>query len=37
MELHPELRTIIDAGVHGHLVTLNLGGSPQVTVVLARP
>jgi PPOX class probable F420-dependent enzyme len=33
MELHHELRTIIDAGVHGHLVTLNPYGSPQVTVV----
>jgi PPOX class probable F420-dependent enzyme len=33
MELHPELCSIIDAGVHGHLVTLNPNGSPQVTVV----
>jgi PPOX class probable F420-dependent enzyme len=33
MELHPELRAVIDAGVHGHLVTLNPDGSPQVTVV----
>jgi PPOX class probable F420-dependent enzyme len=33
MELHPELRSIIDDGVHGHLVTLNADGSPQVTVV----
>ena len=33
MELHPELRSAIDAGVHGHLVTLNRDGSPQVTVI----
>jgi PPOX class probable F420-dependent enzyme len=33
MELHPELQSIIDAGTHGHLVTLNSDGSPQVTVV----
>lgn len=33
MELHPELREAIDAGVHGHLVTLNRDGSPQVTII----
>jgi PPOX class probable F420-dependent enzyme len=33
MELHPELKDAIDAGVHGHLVTLNPDGSPQVTVI----
>jgi PPOX class probable F420-dependent enzyme len=33
MDLHPELREAIDAGVHGHLVTLNKDGSPQVTVI----
>ena len=33
MELHPDLVTLIDADVHGHLVTLNPDGSPQVTVV----
>jgi PPOX class probable F420-dependent enzyme len=33
MELHPELRAVIDQGVHGHLVTVNPDGSPQVTVV----
>ena len=33
MELHPGLRSAIDAGVHGHLVTLNRDGSPQVTVI----
>jgi PPOX class probable F420-dependent enzyme len=33
VELHPELRSAIDAGVHGHLVTLNRDGSPQVTVI----
>ena len=33
MELHPELRAAIDRGVHGHLVTINGDGSPQVTVI----
>ena len=33
MKLHPELKAAIDGGVHGHLVTLNADGSPQVTVV----
>ena len=33
MELHPGLRSATDAGVHGHLVTLNRDGSPQVTVI----
>ncbi len=31
--LHPALADAIDAGVHGHLVTVNPDGSPQVTVV----
>ena len=33
MELHPALKAAIDTGVHGHLVTLNRDGSPQVTVI----
>jgi PPOX class probable F420-dependent enzyme len=33
MELHPALKDAIDRGVHGHLVTLNPDGSPQVTVI----
>ena len=33
MELHADLKSVIDSGVHGHLVTLNPDGSPQVTVV----
>jgi PPOX class probable F420-dependent enzyme len=33
MQLHPELRDVIDAGALGHLVTINPDGSPQVTVV----
>jgi PPOX class probable F420-dependent enzyme len=33
MELHPGLAAAIDSGVHGHLVTLNPDGSPQVTVI----
>jgi PPOX class probable F420-dependent enzyme len=33
MELHPDLAAAIDAGVHGHLVTLNTDGSPQVTMI----
>ncbi len=33
MELHPELRAAIDRGVHGHLVTINPDGSPQITVI----
>jgi PPOX class probable F420-dependent enzyme len=33
MELHPELRAAIDAGVHGHLVTIDPDGRPQVSVV----
>lgn len=33
MELHPALKAAIDRGVHGHLVTVNADGSPQVTVV----
>jgi PPOX class probable F420-dependent enzyme len=33
MELHPELKAAIDAGVHGHLITLGADGRPQVTMV----
>jgi len=33
MALHPELAAAIDAGVHGHLVTVNPDGSPQVTII----
>lgn len=33
MELHQSIKDAIDAGVHGHLVTLNPDGSPQVTVI----
>ena len=33
MELHPALAAAIDAGVHGHLVTLNPDGSAQVTLI----
>ncbi len=33
MTLHPELVAAIEAGAHGHLVTLNADGSPQVTVI----
>ncbi len=33
MDLHPELAFAIDTGVHGHLVTLNADGSPQVTMI----
>ena len=33
MELHAALKDAIDAGVHGHLATINPDGSPQVTVV----
>ncbi len=33
MELHPDLKAAIDAGVHGHLVTINPDGSPQTSVV----
>jgi PPOX class probable F420-dependent enzyme len=33
MALHPSLAAAIDAGVHGHLVTVNPDGSPQVTGV----
>jgi PPOX class probable F420-dependent enzyme len=33
MELHPDLAAAIDAGVHGHLITLNPDGSPQVTLI----
>jgi PPOX class probable F420-dependent enzyme len=33
MDLHPDLKSAVDAGVHGHLVTLNPDGTPQVTLV----
>lgn len=33
MELHPDLAAAVDAGQHGHLVTINADGSPQVTVI----
>ena len=33
MELHPELRAAIDEGVHGHLVTIDPDGRPQVSMV----
>jgi PPOX class probable F420-dependent enzyme len=33
MQLHPDLAAAIDRGVHGHLVTLNPDGSPQVTMI----
>lgn len=33
MSLHPELVAVIDAGVLGHLVTINADGSPQVSVI----
>src|ERR1041384_2028620 len=33
MELHPDLKAAIDAGVHGHLVTIGRDGRPQVSVI----
>jgi PPOX class probable F420-dependent enzyme len=33
MQLHPELAAAIDAGVHGHLVTVDADGRPQVSVI----
>lgn len=33
MELHPEARALLEAGALGHLVTLNVDGSPQVSCV----
>jgi PPOX class probable F420-dependent enzyme len=33
MELHAEFAAAIAAGVHGHLVTSNADGSPQVTLI----
>lgn len=33
MELPQSIKEAIDAGVHGHLVTINPDGSPQVTVI----
>jgi PPOX class probable F420-dependent enzyme len=33
MDLHPELAAAIDTGVHGHLVTINPDGTPQVTMI----
>ena len=33
MDLHSDLLAAIDAGVHGHLVTLNPDGAAQVTLI----
>ncbi len=33
MDIHPAVRTLIEAGPPAHLVTLNPDGSPQVTIV----
>ncbi len=33
MELHPDLAAAIDAGVHGHLITIGSDGRPQVSVI----
>jgi PPOX class probable F420-dependent enzyme len=33
MQLHRELAAAIDAGVHGHLVTVGADGRPQVSVI----
>ncbi len=33
MELHADLKALIDSGVHAQLVTLNSNGSPQVTLI----
>lgn len=33
MELHPELKSAIDTGVHGHLVTIGHDSRPQVSMV----
>ena len=33
MELHPELKSAIDVGVHGHLVTIGADGRPQVSMI----
>jgi PPOX class probable F420-dependent enzyme len=33
MELHPDLAAAIDAGVHGHLITIGRDGRPQVSVI----
>jgi len=33
MKIPAEIRSLIEAGCHAHLVTLNRDGSPQVTVV----
>jgi PPOX class probable F420-dependent enzyme len=33
MELHPELKDAIDNGVHGHLVTVDADGAPQVSMI----
>jgi PPOX class probable F420-dependent enzyme len=32
VSLPPQLRALIDSGVHAHLSTINLDGSPQVSV-----
>jgi PPOX class probable F420-dependent enzyme len=33
MQLHPELAAAIDAGVHGHLITIGPDGRPQVSMI----
>jgi PPOX class probable F420-dependent enzyme len=33
MQLHPELAAAIDAGAHGHLVTIGPDGRPQVSMI----
>ena len=33
MKIPESIRTLIEAGAHAHLVTLNPDGSPQVTIV----
>ena len=33
MNLHPEIKALIESGCPAHLVTLNPDGSPQVTLV----
>ena len=35
MKLPDSVRELIESGAHAHLVTLNPGGSPQVTIVWA--
>jgi PPOX class probable F420-dependent enzyme len=33
MELHPDLKDAIDSGAHGHLVTVDADGAPQVSMI----